>query len=63
MGEAVLGRCPYCGKGLVGQLLPSRQRPVPGSLVAGDHRRIGVGTAVIQPDESQVGDGSESGRP
>jgi hypothetical protein len=36
---------------------------VPGGPVAGDHRRIGVGTAVVEPDESQVGDGSEAGRP
>lgn len=54
---------PYCGKGLVGQLLPSRQRPVPSGFVAGDHRRIGVGTAVVEPDESQIGDGSEADRP
>ncbi|MCZ4507922.1 hypothetical protein O3Q52_06850 [Streptomyces sp. ActVer] len=51
----MLDRTPYCGKDLVGQLLPARQRPVPGGLVAGDHRRTGVGTAVVKPDETQAG--------
>ncbi len=63
VGGAVLHRCPdrcRCG---VRQLLSSCQGPVPGGLVNGDHCGAGVGAAVVEPDEAQVGDRPETGRP
>jgi hypothetical protein len=60
--EAVLDRGTHCGQCLVGQLLATGEGLVPGGLATGDHCRVGVRAPVVEPDESQVGEGSEAGR-
>lgn len=59
----MLDRCPDGGQDLVGQLLPACERPVPGGLVADDDCGVGLGIAVVESNESQVGDDSEANRP
>ncbi|GAA2271069.1 MULTISPECIES: hypothetical protein [Kitasatospora] len=42
------------------KLLTTGQGSVPGRLVAGDHRRVGIGSAIVESGEAQVGDGTET---